>query len=246
LIIAGASSYPRIIDFKPFQQIAQEADAYFMADVAHTAGLIAAGQHLSPVPFADFITSTTHKTLRGPRGGFILAKGKYEKQIDAQVFPGIQGGPLMHIIAGKAVAFQEAMRSEFIDYQRQVVANARVLAQELMNCGLELVSGGTDNHLLLIDLTRAGLTGLEAEHALDKAGINTNKNSIPFDKRKPKVASGIRIGTPAITTRGMKEGEMKYIAEWIARVLERPYNEKIVGDVRSMVQALCRQFPLSR
>jgi glycine hydroxymethyltransferase len=246
LIIAGASSYPRVIDFKPFQQIAQEADSYFMADVAHTAGLISAGQHPSPVPFADFITSTTHKTLRGPRGGFILAKGTYQKQIDAQVFPGIQGGPLMHIIAGKAVAFQEAMRPEFIDYQRQVVANARVLAQELMNRGLELVSGGTDNHLLLLDLTRAGLTGLEAEHALDKAGINTNKNSIPFDKRKPKVTSGIRLGTPAITTRGMKEREMKCIAEWIARVVERPYDEKILGDVRSMVQALCQQFPLSR
>jgi glycine hydroxymethyltransferase len=244
LIIAGASSYPRIIDFRPFQKIAQEVDAYFMADVAHTAGLIAAGQHPSPVPFADFITSTTHKTLRGPRGGFILAKAKYGKQIDAQVFPGIQGGPLMHIIAGKAVAFQEVMRPEFIDYQRQVVANAKALAQGLMNRGLELVSGGTDNHLVLLDLTRAGLTGLEAEHALDKAGINTNKNSIPFDTRKPRITSGIRLGTPAITTRGMKNGEMKCIAEWIARVLERPYDDKILGDVRSMVQGLCRRFPL--
>lgn len=244
LIIAGASSYPRIIDFEPFKQIADEVGAYLMADVSHIAGLIAAGQHPTPVPFADFITSTTHKTLRGPRGGFILAKKKYERDINAQVFPGIQGGPLMHVIAGKAVAFQEAMTPEFTEYQRQVVANARALAQELMSRGLEVVSGGSDNHIVLLDLSETGFTGLDAEHALDSAGINTNKNSIPFDKRKPNVTSGVRLGTAAITTRGMKEGEMRTIAGWITRVLENPFNEKLLGEVRSTVQSLCRQFPL--
>ncbi len=244
LIIAGASSYPRIIDFEFFKRIADETGAYLMADVAHIAGLIAAGQHPSPVPFADFITSTTHKTLRGPRGGFILAKKKYERDINAGVFPGIQGGPLMHVIAGKAVAFLEAMTPAFADYQRQIVANARALAQELMGRGLDVVSGGTDNHLVLLDLSETDLTGLDAEHALDKAGINTNKNSIPFDKRKPKLTSGVRLGTAAITTRGMKEGEMRAIAGWITRVLENPSNEKLLGEVRSMVQSLCRQFPL--
>jgi glycine hydroxymethyltransferase len=244
LIIAGASSYPRIIDFERFKRIADEAGAFLMADVAHIAGLIAAGQHPSPAPFADFVTATTHKTLRGPRGGFILAAKKYEQDINAGVFPGMQGGPLMHVIAGKAVAFKEAMTPEFADYQRQVIANARALAQELMNRGLEVVSGGTDNHIVMLDLSETDVTGLDAEHALDEAGINTNKNSIPFDKRKPMVTSGIRLGTAAITTRGMKEGEMRTIAGWITRVLENPSDEMILKDVRSMVQSLCRQFPL--
>jgi glycine hydroxymethyltransferase len=244
LIIAGASSYPRIIDFEPFKQIADEVGAYLMADAAHIAGLIATGQHPSPVPFADFITATTHKTLRGPRGGLILAKKEYERKINAQVFPGIQGGPLMHVIAGKAVVFQEAMQPAFAEYQRQVVANARALAQELMSRGLEVVSGGTDNHIVLLDLSKTDLTGLDAEQALDRAGINTNKNSIPFDRRKPRFASGVRLGTPAITTRGMKEPEMQAIAGWIARVLENPFDEKRLEEVQAMVQSLCRQFPL--
>jgi len=244
LIIAGASSYPRIIDFKPFRQIADDIGAYVMADIAHIAGLIAADQHPSPILLADFVTSTTHKTLRGPRGGFILAKKKYAKKIDAQIFPGIQGGPLMHVIAAKAVAFQEAMAPEFADYQRQVVINAKVLAEELLAWGLELVSGGTDNHLVLLDLTKTDLTGLEAENALGQACIVVNKNSVPFDKRGPKVTSGIRLGTPALTTRGMKEREMKNIAEWIARILEKPYENKVLRDVRSMAHSLCRQFPL--
>lgn len=245
LIIAGASSYPRIIDFRPFRQIADDIGAYFMVDMAHIAGLIATGQHPSPISFADFVTSTTHKTLRGPRGGFILAKKEYAKEIDAQVFPGIQGGPLMHVIAGKAVAFQEAMAPEFDDYQRQVVVNAKVLAKGLLAQGLELVSGGTDNHIVLLDLTKTDLNGLDAENALGQAGIVVNRNNVPFDKRGPKITSGIRLGTPAITTRGMKETEVKNIAEWIARVLERPYDNKVSRDVSSMVHSLCRQFPLN-
>ena len=245
LIIAGASSYPRIIDFRAFRQIADDIGAYFMVDMAHIAGLIATGQHPSPISFADFVTSTTHKTLRGPRGGFILAKKEYAKEIDAQVFPGIQGGPLMHVIAGKAVAFQEAMAPEFDDYQRQVVVNAKVLAKGLLAQGLELVSGGTDNHIVLLDLTKTDLNGLDAENALGQAGIVVNRNNVPFDKRGPKITSGIRLGTPAITTRGMKETEVKNIAEWIARVLERPYDNKVSRDVSSMVHSLCRQFPLN-
>ena len=245
LIIAGASSYPRIIDFRPFRQIADDIGAYFMVDMAHIAGLIATGQHPSPIPFADFVTSTTHKTLRGPRGGFILAKKEYAKEIDAQVFPGIQGGPLMHVIAAKAVAFQEAIAPEFGDYQRQVVVNAKVLAEGLLAQGLELVSGGTDNHIVLLDLTKTDLNGLDAENALGQAGIVVNRNNVPFDKRGPKITSGIRLGTPAITTRGMKETEVKNIAEWIARVLERPYDNKVSRDVSSMIHSLCRQFPLN-
>ncbi|MFW6115206.1 MAG: serine hydroxymethyltransferase [Thermodesulfobacteriota bacterium] len=244
LIIAGASSYPRTIDFERFKQVADEVGAYLMADMAHIAGLIAAKQHPSPVPFADFITATTHKTLRGPRGGFILAAKNYERAVNAGVFPGMQGGPLMHVIAGKAVAFHEAMKPAFAEYQRQVVANAKVLAQELISLGLDVVTGGTDNHTVLLDLSRMNLSGLDAEHALDKAGINTNKNSIPFDKRKPKLTSGVRLGTPAATTRGMKEPEMKSIAGWIARVLENPYDDKHLAEIRTRVQMLCRQFPL--
>ncbi len=245
LIIAGASSYPRIIDFRPFRQIADDIGAYFMVDMAHIAGLIATGQHPSPIPFADFVTSTTHKTLRGPRGGFILAKKEYAKEIDAQIFPGIQGGPLMHVIAAKAVAFQEAIAPEFGDYQRQVVVNAKVLAEGLLAQGLELVSGGTDNHIVLLDLTKTDLNGLDAENALGQAGIVVNRNNVPFDKRGPKITSGIRLGTPAITTRGMKEKEVKNIAEWIARVLERPYDNKVSRDVSSMIHSLCLQFPLN-
>jgi len=244
LIIAGASSYPRIIDFRPFKQIAEDIGAYCMADIAHVAGLIAGGQHPSPFPFADFVTSTTHKTLRGPRGGLILAKKKYAKQIDAQIFPGIQGGPFMHVIAAKAVAFKQAMTPEFADYQRQIVNNAKVLAEELLACGLELISGGTDNHIVLINLNKNDLTGIDAENALEHAGIVVNKNSVPFDKKGPSVTSGIRLGTPALTTRGMKEREMKTIAKWITRVLERPYDTRVLNDVRSMVHSLCRQFPL--
>jgi len=244
LIIAGASSYPRIIDFRLFKQIADDIGAYFMADIAHVAGLIAGGQHPSPFPFADFVTSTTHKTLRGPRGGLILAKKKYAKQIDAQIFPGIQGGPFMHVIAAKAVAFKQAMTPEFADYQRQIVNNAKVLAEELLAYGLELISGGTDNHIVLINLNKNDLTGIDGENALEHAGIVVNKNSVPFDKKGPSVTSGIRLGTPALTTRGMKEREMKTIAKWITRVLERPYDTKVLNDVRSMVHSLCRQFPL--
>ena len=244
LIIAGASSYPRIIDFRPFKQIAEDTGAYLMADIAHVAGLIAGGQHPSPFPFADFATSTTHKTLRGPRGGLILAKKKYAKQIDAQIFPGIQGGPFMHVIAAKAVAFKQAMTPEFADYQRQIVSNARVLAEELLTHGLELISGGTDNHIVIINLNKNDLTGIDAENALEHAGIVVNKNSVPFDKKGPSVTSGIRLGTPALTTRGMKEREMKKVAKWITRVLERPYDTQALADVRSLVHSLCRQFPL--
>ena len=244
LIIAGASSYPRIIDFRPFKQIAEDIGAFFLADIAHVAGLIAGGQHPSPFPFADFVTSTTHKTLRGPRGGLILAKKKYAKQIDAQIFPGIQGGPFMHVIAAKAVAFKQAMTPEFADYQRQIVNNAKVLAKELLARGLELISGGTDNHIVLINLNKNDLTGIDAENALEDAGIVVNKNSVPFDKKGQSVTSGIRLGTPALTTRGMKEREMKTIAKWIIRVLERPYDTRVLNDVRSMVHSLCGQFPL--
>jgi glycine hydroxymethyltransferase len=244
MVIAGASSYPRIIDFKAFRQIAEEVGAYLMADMAHIAGLVAAGLHPSPVPFADFVTSTTHKTLRGPRGGFIVGKARYAREINGNVFPGIQGGPLMHTIAAKAVAFRDAMSPEFADYQRQVVINARALGEELMSRGLQLVSGGTDNHLLMVDLTETGLTGLDAEQALAKAGIVVNKNSVPYDKRGPKLTSGIRLGTPALTTRGMKEAEIRDIARLIVSVLEQPDDEKVLRDVKGMVHALCLQFPL--
>ena len=244
LIIAGASSYPRIIDFRPFKQIAEDIEAYCMVDIAHIAGLIAGGQHPSPFPYADFVTSTTHKTLRGPRGGLILAKRKYAKQIDAQIFPGIQSGPFMHVIAAKAVAFKQAMTPEFADYQRQIVNNAKGLAEELLAHGLELVSGGTDNHIVLIDLTKKDLTGIDAENALGHAGIVVNKNSVPFEKKGLSVTSGIRLGTPALTTRGMKEREMKKVAKWITRVLEKPYDTQVLTDVRSLVHSLCRQFPL--
>ena len=244
LIIAGASSYPRVIDFEVFRQIADDVGAYLMADMAHIAGLIAAGLHPSPIPLADFVTSTTHKTLRGPRGGFILARTRYAKQIDSQIFPGIQGGPMMHTIAAKAVAFQEAMAPEFADYQRQIVINAKVLGGGLLAQGLELVTGGSDNHIVLLNLSRTDLTGADAEDALGKAGIVVNKNSVPFDKRGPKVTSGIRLGTAALTTRGLKETEVKTVAQWITKVLERPYDTNLLRDIGSMVHSLCRQFPI--
>ena len=244
MIIAGASAYPREIDFSKFREIANEVGAFFMADVAHIAGLIVAGIHPNPVDIADFVTSTTHKTLRGPRGGIIISKEKYAKFIDKTIFPGIQGGPLMHVIAAKAVAFEEALRSEFKDYQIQVVKNAQALAEELLKFGFDLVSGGTDNHLILVNLTNKGLTGKDAEKALGKAGIVVNKNSIPFDKRPPKITSGIRIGTPALTTRGLKEDEMKFIAKLINQVIDSPDSDEVIDKVKSSVSEICKSFPI--
>ena len=244
IIIAGASAYPRRIDFHRFSEIASETGAYLMADMAHIAGLVAVGLHPSPVGTADFITTTTHKTLRGPRGGLILSQEEHAERLNKAVFPGIQGGPLMHIIAAKAVAFGEALRTEFSGYQRQVVTNARVLAEELMDLGFNLVTGGTDNHLILIDLTRKGITGKEAEGALGQAGIVVNKNSVPFDKRGPRITSGLRLGTPAMTTRGMKEDEMKIIAGFIGKVLGNPGSDNILTEVRKAVLDLCSGFPI--
>jgi glycine hydroxymethyltransferase len=244
MIVAGASAYPRVIDFKKFSEIARGVGAYLMADIAHIAGLVVAELHPSPVGQAEFITSTTHKTLRGPRGGLILSDETYGKALDKGVFPGIQGGPLMHVIAAKAVCFGEALSKEFKDYQRQVVINAKVLSEELMNAGFDLVSDGTDNHLILIDLTERGLTGLEAERALGQAGIVVNKNTVPFDKRGPQITSGLRIGTPALTTRGMKEEEMKVIAGLIRKVIEAPDNERGLQEVRSVVSELCSRFSI--
>ncbi len=244
IIIAGASAYPRRIDFHHFSEIASETGAYLMADMAHIAGLVAVGLHPSPVGTADFITTTTHKTLRGPRGGLILSQEEHAERLNKAVFPGIQGGPLMHIIAAKAVAFGEALRTEFSGYQRQVVTNARVLAEELMGLGFNLVTGGTDNHLILMDLTRKGITGKEAEGALGQAGIVVNKNSVPFDKRGPRITSGLRLGTPAMTTRGMKEDEMKVIAGFIRKVLENPGSDNILTEVREAVLDLCSGFPI--
>ena len=244
MIIAGASAYPRIIDFQRFQEIAHENGAYLMVDMAHIAGLVAVGLHPSPVGKADFITGTTHKTLRGPRGGLILLQEKYGRNLDKGVFPCIQGGPLMHVIAAKAVGLEEALKPEFADYQRQVVTNAKVLAQELLGFGFDLVSGGTDNHLILIDLSRKNITGLEAERALGEAGIVANKNSIPFDKRSPRITSGLRLGTPALTTRGFKEGEIRIVAELIRKVLENPGVEKVFAQAREVVDDLCRSFPI--
>jgi glycine hydroxymethyltransferase len=244
MIVAGASAYPRMIDFEAFGRIAQSVDAYLMADMAHIAGLIAAGVHPSPIPHADVVTSTTHKTLRGPRGGFILAQKDYGQELDSEVFPGIQGGPLMHVIAAKAVAFKLAMSDEFKAYQRQTVANAKALARHLMDAGFELVSGGTDNHLLMVDLTALDITGREAERALETGGITLNKNTIPFDKRSPSVASGVRIGTPAVTTRGMKEQEMAAIGAMIVEILKHTQDEGVLRRVRESVRDLCDRFPL--
>jgi glycine hydroxymethyltransferase len=241
LIVAGASAYPRIIDFKKFREIADEVGAYLMVDMAHIAGLVAAGLHPNPVPYSDFVTTTTHKTLRGPRGGAILCKKEYAKQIDKAIFPGIQGGPLMHVIAAKAVCFGEALKDEFKEYQQQVVKNAKVLAESLKEKGYRLISGGTDNHLILIDVRSKGLTGKRAEELLGEVNITTNKNTIPFDPEKPTVTSGIRLGTPAVTTRGMKEEEMKKIAELIDRALDENANKE---EIRKEVLELCSRFPL--
>ncbi|MFN3567342.1 MAG: serine hydroxymethyltransferase [Caldimicrobium sp.] len=246
LIIAGASAYPRTIDFEAFFHIAQEVKAYLMVDMAHIAGLVAAGIHPSPVPFADFVTSTTHKTLRGPRGGFILCKERYGKLIDKIVFPGIQGGPHMNIIAAKAVCFKEALMPEFKSYQQQVVANAKVIARIFHEQGFRVVSGGTDNHLVLIDVSSRGLTGAQAETLLEEAGITVNKNAIPYDPLPPKITSGIRIGTPAITTRGLKEKEVEMVAYWMCEVLKNPEKETLRKEIRNKVEELCKQFPFYR
>ena len=244
IIIAGASAYPRLIDFSEFADIAHENGAYLMADMAHIAGLVAVGLHPSPVGNADFITSTTHKTLRGPRGGFILSSEQYSGKLDKGVFPGTQGGPLMHIIAAKAVAFGEALGHGFTDYQKQVLINARVLADEILGYGFDLISGGTDNHLILIDLTAKGITGLDAERLLGNAGIVANKNSIPFDNRGPKVTSGLRLGTPALTTRGMKESEVKQIAALIRDLIENPASADTLRRTQGVVADLCDSFPI--
>lgn len=246
LIVAGASSYSRTIDFGRFREIADEVGAYLMADMAHIAGLVAAGVHPSPVPHCHFVTSTTHKTLRGPRGGFVLCKADYAEAIDRTVFPGIQGGPFMHVIAAKAVCFKEAMTEEFRRYQRQVLNNARRLAEALARRGFRIVSGGTDNHMLLVDLSDKGITGREAEEALERAGITVNKNVIPFDKRGPNVTSGIRLGTSVVTTRGMGEEEMELIASMIAEVLEAYPSPEVEARVARQVEELCDAFPIYR
>ena len=244
LIIAGGSAFPRAIEFKPFREIADEIDAKLMADIAHPAGLVAAGLHPSPVPFADFVTTTTHKTLRGPRGGMVMCRAQYAKDLDRTVLPGIQGGPLMHVIAAKAVAFREAQTQEWRAYQAQIVKNAKAFAEAMLARGFRLVSGGTDTHLVLVDLTSRNVTGKDAQEMLDRAWITVNKNGIPFDTKGPMITSGIRIGTPAVTTRGMKEPEMARIAELIDRVLSRPGDGGVEATVRSQVQELTSQFPL--
>ncbi|AFG38515.1 serine hydroxymethyltransferase [Spirochaeta africana] len=261
LIVAGASAYPRTIDFPRFAEIAREVGAYFVTDMAHIAGLVAAGEHPSPLPYADFVTTTTHKTLRGPRGGMILIgkdrendmgvvapksgrTKRFSELLDSTVMPGIQGGPLMHIIAAKAVAFREALQDNFRGYQAQVVRNAAVLAKALADGGLRLVSGGTDNHLMLLDLTELGISGRDAERMLDAAGITANKNGIPYDTRSPLVTSGIRVGTPAVTTRGMKEDDMHTIAGFILRVLKSGGDEAVLASVRAEVREFCAGFPL--
>ena len=245
LIIAGASAYPRLIDYERFAHIARGAGCFLMVDMAHVAGLVAAGCHPSPVTHADFVTTTTHKTLRGPRGGLVLCRQKFAKELDKAVFPGMQGGPLMHVIAAKAVALREAQGAEFTAYQKQIVRNAAALAGELTAHGFRLVSGGTDNHLMLVDLTPQRITGKDAAQALHAAGITVNKNMIPFDQQKPFVTSGIRLGTPAVTTRGMREEEMKLIARLVARVVRAAGDETVIASVRGEVAALCGRFPLA-
>jgi glycine hydroxymethyltransferase len=244
MIMVGASAYPRVIDFERIASVGKAVGAPIVTDMAHIAGLVAAEVHPSPVPHSDFVTTTTHKTLRGPRGGLVLCRSEYGKDLDRSLFPGVQGGPLMHIIAAKAVCLKEAMEPGFVEYQRQIVANAQRMAAGLSSAGFRLVSGGTDNHLMLVDVFSRGLTGKVAEAALGKASITVNKNAIPFDKNPPMVASGIRIGTPAITSRGMREPEMDAIAGLIARVLASPDDDKAIAAVRTEVEALCRKFPL--
>ena len=244
LIVAGGSAFPRAIDFKPFREIADEAGCLLMADIAHPAGLVAAGLHPSPVPYADFVTTTTHKTLRGPRGGMVMCRPAHAQVLDKTVMPGMQGGPLMHVIAAKAVALREALTPEWRAYQRQIVANAAALARALLGRGYRLVTGGTETHLMLVDLTAQGVTGKDAQEALDRAWITVNKNTIPFETRSPMVTSGIRIGTPAVTTRGMREPEMEAIADLIDRVLRARGDARAEGEVRADVAALTAQFPL--
>jgi glycine hydroxymethyltransferase len=244
MIIVGASAYPRVIDFARIRTTADRIGTPVFTDMAHIAGLVAAGVHPSPIPHSDFVTTTTHKTLRGPRGGLVLCREQYAKDLDRTVFPGVQGGPLMHIIAAKAVCFKEAAEPAFAEYQRQIVANAKRLAGALTAAGFRLVSGGTDNHLMLVDVFSKGITGKVAEAALGKAGITVNKNAIPFDQNPPMVASGVRIGTPAVTTRGMRENEMDAIAELITRALQTPDDDRALGMVRTEVETLCRKFPL--
>jgi glycine hydroxymethyltransferase len=244
LIVAGASAYPRIIDYPRFRQIADDVGALLMVDMAHIAGLVAVGLHPSPVPYADFVTTTTHKTLRGPRGGMVLCKAEHAKTVDSRVFPGMQGGPLMHVIAAKAVALKEALSPAFKVYQQQIIKNAQALASALTRNSFRLTSGGTDNHLMLIDLRKSELTGKVAQEALDKAHITVNKNAVPFDTRSPFVTSGVRIGTPAVTTRGMKEPEMEKIAELIARALDRVSDDAGLHAIGGEVSDLCKKFPV--
>jgi len=244
VVVVGASAYPRTIDFAKFREIADSVGAAMMVDMAHIAGLVAAGVHPSPVPLADIVTSTTHKTLRGPRGGLVLSKEQYGKTLNSQIFPGIQGGPLMHVIAAKAVAFREALTPEFKAYQRQIVANAQALAEALQRGGLRLCSGGTDNHLMLVDLRPKNLTGKVAEEVLGKAGITVNKNMIPFDPEKPMVTSGVRVGTPAVSARGMKEAEMATIGAFLVEALDHASDEKRLASIRGRIQEFTRSFPL--
>jgi len=244
MLVVGASAYPRILDFPKFQETAKAVGAYLMVDIAHIAGLIAAGLHPNPVPYADFVTTTTHKTLRGPRGGMVMCKAEHAKALDKAVFPGLQGGPLMHVIAAKAVALKEAMAPGFKKYQQQVVVNAGALAGGLQKRGFRIVSGGTDTHLMLVDVTTKGMTGKEAEAALDEAGITVNKNAIPYDEKPPAIASGIRLGTPIVSTRGMREAEMDQIADAIDKVLSHPADLAVRKLVRSRVRNLCAKFPV--
>ncbi|MDE0291982.1 MAG: serine hydroxymethyltransferase [Candidatus Dadabacteria bacterium] len=244
LIIAGWSAYPRDVDYAKFRSIADECGALLLADIAHPAGLVVAGLHSDPVPHCDFVTTTTHKTLRGPRGGMVMMKEEHAKTVNSRVFPGTQGGPLMHVIAAKAVAFKEALTPEFLEYQRQIVKNAQRLGENLLNAGLKLVSGGTDNHLVLVDLTETEFTGQVVEQTLEKAGITVNKNTIPFDPRPPMVTSGVRIGTPAITTRGMKEPEIDAISGFIMEAFNNHENEKVLGRIKEDVKELCLRFPV--
>lgn len=245
MIVAGASAYSKIIDFKKFREIADEVGAYLMVDMAHIAGLVAAGLHPSPVPYADFVTSTTHKTLRGPRGGIVMCKEKYAKDLDRNIFPGIQGGPLMHIIAAKAVCFNEALQPEFKEYQKQVVKNMEVLCDTLKEEGFKLIAGGSENHLVLVDVKASvGLTGKLAEHVLDEAGITCNKNAIPFDEEKPFTTSGIRLGSAAMTTRGFKEAEFKQVGLWISKVLKNHEDKEVINSVWEEVKALTKNYPI--
>ena len=244
MVLAGASAYPRLIDFARLRKICDNVGAILFVDMAHIAGLVAAGLHPSPIPHAEFVTTTTHKTLRGPRGGLIFCREEFAKKIDAEVFPGLQGGPLMHVIAGKAVALKEALEPSFKEYQKQIVKNAKALAEELLKRGWRLVSGGTDNHLMLVDVKKRGLTGKQCAEVLDRASITVNKNSIPFDTESPFKASGVRLGTPAVTTRGMKENEMKLIAGWIHEVLTNVGSEPKIHSVRDEVRMMTKKFPL--